>query len=165
MTVMPTPERRLITVASSSLQTSGTNYANNEAIGGLFTFAGAARRVGGGGWLDSVWVADKSGTLDTTVLRLWVFGTTPAGTYTDAAALALTDADATTNLVGAIALGGFTDHNSGTFCWSLTKSIELPYVCSGTSLFGVLEITTLGGLTAFAAASDLSVTLGLRIDD
>jgi len=114
-------------------------YTAGDILGGEMTIANAARVSGAGGSLKAITaiVEDDSGTnvWAANDIEVLIFDSNPAGTYTDNAAMALTDDDAEL-LVAAVTLD--TKYKSGNVSVLSASGFDIPYVCSGSSsLFAV----------------------------
>lgn len=131
-------------------------YTAGDAVGGLLTFANAAKVAGGGGIINDVVLIDDAGQDDD--MELWLFDTTITA-IADADAWALTEAQLHTCIaVVSIASTGWCA--SGTPSVNNTE-VARRYDCTGTSLFGQLVCR---GTPTFAAVDDLTVRIGLSQD-
>ena len=142
-----------ITISQTPTVTAGA-YIANDAVGGLLTFANAARVSGGGGVIKNVIILDDAG--QDVAMELWLF----SGTFTamaDNAPWAPSEADL--RLLLGIAASG-TWYAAGTPSAARIE-VSQRYDCAGTSLFGQL-ITR--GTPTFAAADDVTIIIGLLQD-
>lgn len=135
---------------------STTAYAAKDAVGGLMTFANAARSSGGTCRLEAVQVVDKSqqqGPMDLILFDRSI--TAP----TDNAAFDPTDAELL-NVVGVVPFGAghYADLNDNSVAH---VPAGIPMVLNGTDLFGVLVARTAFTLVS---TSDITVTLTLVRD-
>ena len=131
-------------------------YAAGDAVGGLMTFAGAARVAGGSGVIKNVMINDDDG--EDAALELWLF-TETVTVPGDNAAWAPSEADLR-KLVCVIAT------NDGTWYAAGTPSVcdiecARSYNVTVTSLFG--QLVTRGAPT-YTATDDISVTISLMQD-
>lgn len=133
-------------------------YQAKDAIGGIMTFANAARVSGQGGIIESVTLVDKDQEL--APIDLVLFSATIAGTVTDNAAFDPTDADFA-NIIGTIPIlsGDYADFNDNAV--ATRGGIGLVYKCAATSLFGALVART---APTYTGTSDIIVTLGVIPD-
>jgi hypothetical protein len=130
-------------------------YTANDTLGGEQTIAAAARISGGGGVLTSIRMIAQDDSANLWVandVKVLIFQSNPAGTYTDNVALdstSLTDSDAQTLLLGAFSLDTLV--TLGNVIQLSASNINMPYVCSGSAdLFAVA--INVGGRTPDAAA-------------
>ena len=135
-------------------------YSAKDAVGGLLTFANAARAAGGTGIIHSLTLADKADAK--AVLELWLFDRTFAA-VADNAAFDPTDAELLT-CVGVIPIAAadyFSAADNGAAC---VRNINLQYMLKsdGTALFGQLKCIA---TPTYASTSDLSVTLAIEYRD
>jgi len=147
-----------ITISQTPTVTAGA-YAAGDAVGGLLTFAGAARVAGDGGVVKSVTIIDDSG--QGKIMELWLFDST----ITDVADNALWSTCVEANMEKLIP-GGIIPTLNGTWYQAGTAKAcviecSVRYDCVATALYGKLvtrEITTL------AATDDITVRIGLLTD-
>ena len=144
-----------ITITQTPAVTAGA-YSANDAVGGLLTFANAARVSCGGGVIKDVVIIDDAG--QDAELELWLFDTTITAVG-DNAAFAQTEAELHT-------LVTIVKSTDGAWCASGTPSanaIEVArrYDCTGTSLFGQLVTR---GTPSFSATDDVTVRIMLLQD-
>lgn len=137
---------------------STSAYQAKDAIGGVMTFANAARLSAGGGIVESLVIVDKDQEL--AAMDLVLLSATVAGTTTDNAAWDPTDADLA-NVVGVIPIlsGDYADFNDNSV--ASRSGIGMAYTCASTSLFGVLVARS---APTYTGTSDISVILGLIPD-
>ena len=132
-------------------------YASGDNVGGLLTFANAARLAGGGGVIKSLVIVDDG--LQSASLELWLFNQT----FTqgaDQAAWTPVAADLH-NLVAVLRTGDgvyFTGGATATVC---VVEVSHRYDLLGTSLYGRLVVR---GTPTYPAATNLTVILGLLQD-
>ena len=145
------------TISQTPTVTAGA-YVANDAVGGLLTFANAARSTGGGGVIKTVVIIDDAG--QDSELELWLFNQTFTA-MADNAAWAPSEADLE-NLVGVISTEdssqGWLDAGTPS---AITIDVATRYDLTGTSLFGQLVTR---GTPTFAATDDVSVHIGLLQD-
>lgn len=140
--------------------TTGSAYTAGDVIGGVMTFANAARRSGGGGLIRNYQVIDESGTIGN--YDLFIFSDT-IGAVTDKATWSAASADLqkivyhkpTQSSFPAGALKYFSDLG---YDWG---TVEVPYICAATSLYGLIVAES--GPT-FTGTTQLKVRLVLQRD-
>lgn len=140
---------------------TATAYEAKDAIGGLLTFANAARTSGGSIHIESAAVSDKAAQLAGMTLVLYKASITAP---TDEAAFDPTDTE-NLDFVGAIHFtagaaptGDWEDFNDNAVAF---VSCAITATLDGTSLYGVLVAR---GTPTFASTSDISVTLTILQD-
>jgi hypothetical protein len=145
------------TIVQQPTVTAGA-YSAGDAVGGLLTFANAARVSGGGGVIKSVVIIDDAG--QDAELELWLFDRTFTA-MADNAAWAPSEADLE-NLVGVISTA---DSARGWMAAGtpsvITIDVATRFDLNGTSLFGQLVTR---GTPTFAATDDVTVKVGLLQD-
>lgn len=145
------------TIAQTPAITAGA-YSIGDAVGGLLTFANAARESGGGGVIKDVVIVDDAG--QDAELELWLFNQTFTA-MADNAAWAPSEADLE-NLVTVIST---EDSAQGWLAAGTPSAIEIEvarrYDLAGTSLFGQLVTR---GTPTFAATDDVTVKVALLQD-
>ena len=145
------------TISQTPTVTAGA-YVANDAVGGLLTFANAARETGGGGGIKTVGIIDDAG--QDAELELWLFNQTFTA-MADNAAWAPSEADLE-NLVGVISTEdssqGWLDAGTPS---AITIDVATRYDLTGTSLFGQLVTR---GTPTFAATDDVTVKVGVLAD-
>ena len=146
-----------ITISQTPAITAGA-YIAGDAVGGLLTFANAARATGGGGVIKSARIVDGAG--QDVELELWLFNQTFVA-MADNAPWAPAEAD----LENLLAVISTEDSAQGWLAAGTPSAIDIEvakrYDCVGTSLFG--QLVTRGAPT-YAAVDDLTVKLGLLQD-
>ena len=145
ITITQTP-----TVSSTGAHTAGNN------VGGLLTFANAARVSGGGGVIKDVLIIDDAG--QDAELELWLFDTTfTAGA--GQAAWAPTEAQLHTLITVVKSTdGSWIAGGTPSVC---PIEVSRRYDCTGTSLFGRLVTR---GTPTFSASDDVTVRIMLLQD-
>ena len=145
------------TISQTPTVTAGA-YAADDAVGGLLTFANAARVSGGGGVVKTVVIIDDAG--QDAELELWLFNQTFTA-MVDNAPWAPAEDDLE-NLVGVISTEdssqGWLDAGTPS---AITIDVATRYDLAGTSLFGQLVTR---GTPTFAATDDVTVKVGLLQD-
>ena len=144
-----------VTLTQNPTVTAGA-YSADDNVGGLLTFALAAKATGGGGVIKNVLIVDDAG--QDAELELWLFDTTfTAGTDNDA--WAPTEAQLHT-LITVITTADGTYYAGGT---PSVCDIEVArrYDCTGTSLFGRLVTR---GTPTYVATDDVTVRIMLLQD-
>jgi len=144
-----------ITISQTPTVTAGA-YAANDAVGGLLTFANAARESGGGGVVKDVIILDDAG--QDAAMELWLFNATFVA-MADNALWAPSEADLR-KLVAIISTTDGAWFAAGTPSAARVE-VSQRYDLAGTSLFGQLVTR---GTPTFAATDDISVVLGLLQD-
>lgn len=157
---------------SSAVQAAA--YAANDLVGGKRTFANAVRASGGTGIIRGVTIIDQAAnSAANSVYDLIIFNSDPSGTtFTDNSPLDVADTDMS-KVVAVIRVDGaqtsiheqtggkvqlFTNVDNN----ALFKSVEVPYVASGTtSLFAALIAR---GAPTYAATTDVIVKLQMEQD-
>ena len=145
------------TISQTPTVTAGA-YSAGDAVGGLLTFANAARTSGGGGVTMGVIIIDDNG--QDVKIELWLFNQTFTA-MSDNAAWAPSEADLE-NLIGIISTG---DSAQGWLAAGTPSAIDIEctnrYDLVGTSLFGQLVTR---GTPTFAATDDVTVKVKLLQD-
>lgn len=143
------------TIVVSPTVTAGA-YSAGDCVGGVLTFANAARESGGGGVVKDLTIIDDAG--QDVEMELWLFSVTFTSPG-DNAAWAATEAELHTLL-------GIITTSSG--AWFATGTPSAAFIeCSvrfdlnATSLFGQLVTR---GTPTFAATDDVTVILGILQD-
>lgn len=136
---------------------STSAYAAKDAIGGILTFANAARWSGGTGTIVGVTIIDKDQELAN--IDLILFDQTIAGTVTDNSPFDPTDADLA-NCVGVVSIGSgfYADFSDNSVAH---VNVAHPFVLAGTSLFGALVSR---GTPTYTGTSDIIVILTIAQD-
>lgn len=152
----------LLTVTTSGISipqtptvTAGA-YSANDAVGGLLTFANAARVSGGGGVIKDVVVLDDAG--QDAEIELWLFNATFTA-MSDNAAWAPSEADLR-KLVAIISTADGAWFAAGTPSAARIE-VSQRYDLTGTSLFGQLVTR---GTPTFVATDDVTIIIGLLQD-
>lgn len=146
-------EERLFTITVSPTVTNGA-YSAGDVVGGLLTFANAARISGGAIVVESLVIMCKTPALANS-LELWLWDRTFTN-VADNGAVSYSDADAA-NCIGVIACGAFVDNALNSI--STRMGIGLAAVLNGTDLFG--QLVTRNGPT-LTSTSDIQVKLTVR---
>lgn len=144
-----------ITISQTPTVTAGA-YSAGDAVGGLLTFANAARASGDGGVIKDVLILDNAG--QDVELELWLFNDTITA-MADNAAWAPSEADLR-KLVAIISTADGAWFTAGTPSAARVECSQR-YDCAATSLFGQLVTR---GTPTFAATDDITVVLGLLTD-
>ena len=135
-------------------------YSAKDAVGGLLTFAAAARKAAGMGVIESLVVIDNDS--ENAELLLVLFDRTFTA-MVDNAAFDPSDADLA-NCVGWICIGAgkhytFADNSVATV---IDQPLQFKLAAAGTSLFGQLMCI---GTPTYTAVSDLTIKLSIRYLD
>lgn len=141
-----------VIISQTPTVTAGA-YSANDAVGGMLTFANAARASGLGGIIKSVVIVDDAGQDAET--ELWLFDTTITAVGDNAG---FTQTEAELHTVVAV-----ISSTEGTWRASGTPSVcdiecSRGYTCTGTSLFG--QLVTRGTPTE-VATDDITVRIQL----
>lgn len=140
---------RLVRISVTPTISTGT-YAGKDAVGGLLTFANAARFSAGGGHVVGVTIVDKD--QERADLDLVLFNQTFTAS-TDNAVFDPTDADLA-NVLGVIPVRNWSDFNDNAV--GQADPVKLPFSLTGTSLFGQLVVRN---TPTYGTTSDLTVVL------
>lgn len=143
--------RPSVTRIQVSQTTTATAYEAKDAIGGLMTFANAARVSGGSIHVESVQIVDEDQQLAAVDLILFSGSITAP---TDEAAFDPTDAELLT-CVGVVkfTVSDYSDFNDNAVAH---KDCAISATLSGTSLYGVLVAR---GTPTYASTSSVHVTV------
>ena len=145
------------TISQTPTVTAGA-YTAGDVVGGLFTFANAARVSGYGGVLKNVLIVDDAG--QDAELELWLFNQTFTA-IADNGAWAPAEAD----LENLIMVVSTEDSGQGWLAAGTPSACDIEvsrrYTLTGTSLFGQLVTR---GTPTFAATDDVTVKVALLTD-
>jgi len=144
-----------ITIIANPTVTAGA-YSAGDCVGGVLTFAAAARATGDGGVIKDVVIVDDAG--QDAQLELWLFNQTFTSPG-DNAAWAATEAQLH-NLVAVITSVDGSWFATGTPSVLVVEASQ-QYTCAATSLFGQLVTR---GTPTYVATDDISVVIGLLQD-
>lgn len=146
----------VVRISQTPTISAGAIYAAKDAIGGLLTFANAARWSGGSGRIEAITLVDKD--QERADIDLILFDTTITAP-TDNAPFDPTDTELLT-CVGWIPIGAgmYSDFNDNSVAIVYPG---LQYLLTGTSLFGVLVSR---GTPTYTATTDLVIGLTLAVD-
>jgi len=131
-------------------------YAAGDTVGGLLTFANAARMSGGGGVITDIIIVDDAG--QDAELELWLFDRTFTA-IADNAAWAPAEADLE-NCIAVISTSGWTWRAAGTPS-VVNAECTRRYDLTGTSLFGQLATR---GTPTYVATDDITVKVKVLAD-
>lgn len=150
------PHRLMVRVQQTPTISASAIYAAKDAVGGLLTFANAARVSAGSGTVVGVQIMDKD--QERADLDLLLFDRTITAP-TDNAAFDPSDTEIgyCTGTVRILA-GDYADLNDNSVAH---VSCDVPFVLNGTSLFGALVVRS---TPTYTATSDIVVTLTIRQD-
>lgn len=145
-------------ISATPTVTASGIYAAKDAIGGIMSFANAARTSADGGVLESVTIVDKAQQM--AAMDLVLFNASPGGTFTDNSAFDPSDADLLT-VVGVVPIVGadYFDFNDNSVAHR--SGLGIIYHCAATTLYGALIAR---GTPTYAATSDVTVTVGVVPD-
>lgn len=144
------------TIAQTPTVTAGA-YSANDCVGGVLTFANAARTSGEGGFITDVMIVDDAG--QDVALELWLFDQTFTSPG-DNAAWAATEAELH-NLVAIYSTDDGQWRAAGTPSVCHLKEVAR-FQAAATSLFGQLVTR---GTPTFAATDDVTVMIKVAQDD
>ena len=144
-----------ISISQTPTVTAGA-YSAGDAVGGLLTFANAARASGDGGVIKDLLILDNAG--QDAELELWLFNATFTA-MADNAAWAPSEADLR-KLVAIVSTADGAWFAAGTPSAARVECSQR-YDCAATSLFGQLVTR---GTPTFAATDNITVVLGLLTD-
>lgn len=130
-------------------------YTAKDAVGGLLTFANAARNSGGTIVIDTAVVIDNGQQMP--ALELVLFNQTFTAS-SDNAIFNPSDGDLA-NAIGVIALSNWSDFSGNSI--ATRTGLGLAAALTGTSLFGQLVTR---GTPTFVATSDITVILTIKQD-
>jgi hypothetical protein len=148
----------LLQVNISQTPTVSTSpaYTAGDALGGLLTFANAARVSGGSGLIQAVTVMCKTPAL-IPAIDLYLFNQTFTNT-TDNAAFAPSDGDMA-NCIGVIPIAAWAAETASSVNSIATRfGLGFPFLLTGTSLFGQMVTRT-----AFTAGGTSDFVIGLQV--
>lgn len=135
-------------ISATPTISAGSAYAAGDAVGGLLTFANAARTSGGTITVQTVVIIDKDQEL--APLELVLFDRTFTATA-DNAAFDPSDADLA-NVVGVVKVSDYSSFNDNSV--ATRSGIGLAAKLDGTSLFGQLVVRS---APTYTADSDITV--------
>lgn len=132
-------------------------YSAKDAVGGLLTFASAARIANGQGIVNTLTIIDDDS--EAAGLELWLYDRTFTATA-DNAAFDPTDAD-NENLVGVVPISTADYYAAADNSVASVRGVGLEYACgsAGTTLYGQLKAT---GTPTYTATTDISVKLAVE---
>lgn len=132
-------------------------YGAKDAVGGLLTFASAARIANGKGIVNSLTIIDDDN--EAAGLELWLYDRVFTATA-DQAAFDPTDAD-NENLVGVVPVSTADYYAAADNAVACVRGIGLEYACAsaGTTLYGQLKCT---GTPTYTATTDISIKLAVE---
>jgi len=143
------------TITQTPTVTAGA-YTAGDAVGGLLTFANAARVSGGGGVIKNMLIVDDAG--QDAELELWLFNQTFTA-LSDNAPWAPAEADLE-NLICILTTSDGAWFAAGTPSAARVEASQR-YDLTGTSMFGRLVTR---GTPTFAATDDVTIKIGLLQD-
>lgn len=130
-------------------------YASGNALGGLLTFANAARTSGKSILVASAVISDKA--KQNSNIALVLYNQTFSAT-TDKTAMAPSNADML-NIRGVIYFGSYTTFNANSV--ASVPNVGMEILLTGTSLFGQLMVI---GTPTYTSTSDITVALTIVQD-
>lgn len=141
---------------------STTAYAAKDCVGGLMTFANAARYAGGSLVIENIILANKTTTITPDVdVDLVLFNALPATSFTDNAAFAPSSADLL-KICGYVNLAFYSDFSAnGIRQYTPVGGLGVVLDSAVTSLYGILVTRSVFTL---AGTSDLQVRIIARQD-
>ncbi len=148
-----------IVIAQTPTITAGL-YAAGDALGGLLTFANAARVAGGGGTITKVVVIDDDQELAPIDV---VFFDQTFGATADNAAFDPTDADMQNNIgyidIAATDYADFNDNSVAAKTSGLRMPFDYDLVAAGTSLFAQMVVRD---TPTYTATDDLTIKITVQ---
>jgi hypothetical protein len=148
--LVPVGGKAVTIIVTPTVQTAA--YVAKDAVGGLLTFANAARISGGTITLDAVTIVDKAQVMLS--LDLVLFNVTLTAP-TDSSAFDPTDAELLT-CCGVVPISTWTDFTDNSVAHR--SGLGMTMTLAGTSLFGVLVARSSGTLVG---SSDIQVMLAI----
>lgn len=148
------PRLKVVRLQVTPTISTAPAYTAKDAVGGLMTFANAARASGGTIWIDRVQVVDKGQQMAALDLVLFDRSITAP---TDNAVFAPTDTEAG-YAVAAIPIYDYRDLSTNSVA---DRPVGLEAVLNGTDLFGVLVAR---GTPTYTSTADLVVSLTIAQD-
>lgn len=151
------PRAKIVRLSDTPTISAGTAYAAKDAVGGLLTFASAARASGGSCRIDAVQIVDADQEMANLDLVLFDRSITAP---TDNAVFDPTDAELA-NVVAVIPIGAgaYADFNDNAVA-NLT-GLGITALLNGTDLYGVLVARD---TPTYTATSDITVTVTVLQD-
>jgi len=143
------------TIALTPTVTAGV-YVAGDAVGGLLTFANAARATDGGGVIKDIIIVDDAG--QDAQLELWLFDQTFVA-MVDNAPWAPAEADLE-NLIAILSVAA-SDYKAAGTPSAAAVEVSQRYDCVGTSLFGQLVTR---GTPTYVATDDVTCKIGILQD-
>lgn len=135
-------------------------YTSGDELGTLLTISGAARYTAGGGYVRSITIVDKTQAQRSAIDVLFFDRSISVAGNNNP--FAPSDADML-NCLGlvAVATGDYNTAWAGTPTNSVATKlvVDMPYVCSATSLFALLVVR---GTPTYTSASDIVVSFTLE---
>lgn len=154
--VQPAPKQVRISVTPTIDTTAMTS---GDSLGGLLTFANAARYSGGSGIIQSITVLDRSQAQRAAMDIL--FFDRSVTVAANNAAIAMSDSDMA-YFLGLVSIGPYNTAFPGTPLNSVSTllNVGLPFVLNGTDLFAAVVVRA----TPTYAVGDITITLGILQD-
>lgn len=150
------PRLKVVRLAVTPTISNGAIYAAKDAVGGIMTFANAARSSGASIRIEAVQVVDKGQQM--AALDLILFDRNPgSGTFTDNSPSDPTDGEMAT-VIAVIPIGGYADLNDNSVA---DVPVGRAAVLNGTDLYGVLVARA---TPTYTSTGDLVVTITILQD-
>lgn len=149
------PRLKVVSIQVTPVVSTTPAYSLKDNIGGLLTFANAARASGGTFLIQSIQVEDNAQQMS--AMDLVLFNATFTAP-TDNSIFAPSDAELKT-CVGVIPITFYSDFSTNSI--ACVNNLGLEVVVAGTSLFGALVAR---GTPTYVATTDIVVTLTLIQD-
>jgi hypothetical protein len=151
--LLPPPPLKQVNVTQTPTCSTSPAYTAGDAIGGLLTFANAARVSAGSGTIQAVVVLCKTPAL-VPALELVLFNQTFTA-IADNAAFNPSDGDMA-NCIGIIPITNWSDFSLNSI--ATRYGLAFPFLLTGTSLFGQLVTRS-----AITLVSTTDLVIGLEI--
>jgi hypothetical protein len=144
-----------LNVVEKALTVTAELYAAHDCVGGLITIPGAIPTNSKMAVLEMITLIDLA--FQGVGMRVYVFDSLPTGTYTDGAALDISDADML-NCIAAfdISTADYYACNDNTI--ACVRNLGIPIKKTNTNLYLLMKTT---GAPTWAATSDLVIKAGL----
>jgi hypothetical protein len=147
--------------------TTASAYATGNVVGDIITFAGAARRSGGGGSIRNIQAVhdgDLAASYDLTLFNDTPSAVTDRTQWSPSAA----DLQKVVARLGGLTVDKVAGGLGGRSLWSMLTDygfvVDLPYLCAATSLYGLFTIPASLTPPTYTSSSELKVRLLLERD-
>jgi len=146
-----------LSISQTPTITAGA-YSAKDCVGGLLTFANAARKSGGKGIINTVTIIDNDD--EGAGLELWLFNADPT-VQADNAPMDFSDANML-KCVGVISISSANYYSLADNGATCLRGVGLQFQCAVTSLFGQLKCI---GTPTYTGTNDLTIILGVEYLD